>query len=329
MAIESSHYRVTELQDRFGIGKQAVYNRLEALQIKPIKEKNRSYVSLDQLNELDSLHKHILSGGTMASFQASLSRLPLPNNKICSSKLRIAVAARKGGVGKTTIACGLASVLSSQNRKVLVVDLDPQSNAAYVLGVDPVAPGTAELLIGKKINPLKAALNLDVMPGGPELASNKIQSLHPEDLSEAIETLNYDALIFDCPPGNEYLERLGLVAANTALVITNAHPLAVLGAARVMDILKTYSLKNRKGPQQWALILSQIDSRRSLDKQFAPQLAKKYPQVPQFLIHQDTNLSLAAAEQIPVIEYAPKARGVMDLKALVKWITNLEKINSN
>ena len=61
---------------------------------------------------------------------------------------RIAVAARKGGVGKTTVACGLASVLSHQGMGVLVIDLDPQSNAAYVLGVDPIASGTAELLTG-------------------------------------------------------------------------------------------------------------------------------------------------------------------------------------
>lgn len=49
------------------------------------------------------------------------------------TNVRIAVAARKGGVGKTTIACGLASVLANQGKRVLVIDLDPQSNAAYVL----------------------------------------------------------------------------------------------------------------------------------------------------------------------------------------------------
>jgi cellulose biosynthesis protein BcsQ len=54
---------------------------------------------------------------------------------------RIAIAARKGGVGKTTIACGLASVMANQGKQVLVIDLDPQSNAAYVLGTNPTAPG--------------------------------------------------------------------------------------------------------------------------------------------------------------------------------------------
>lgn len=52
-----------------------------------------------------------------------------------------------------------------------------------------------------------------MLPGGPNLAGHTIQSLDPLDLADAIESLQYDVIIFDCPPGVEYLERLGLVAA--------------------------------------------------------------------------------------------------------------------
>jgi chromosome partitioning protein len=55
-------------------------------------------------------------------------------------QLRVAVAAGKGGVGKTTIACGIASVLAANGRGVLLIDLDPQSNAAWGLGADPTEP---------------------------------------------------------------------------------------------------------------------------------------------------------------------------------------------
>jgi chromosome partitioning protein len=133
------------------------------------------------------------------------------------TKYRIAVAARKGGVGKTTIACGIASVLAKQKQQVLVIDLDPQSNAAYALGVDPAAPGTAELLMGNNPNSLAAAPGLYVLPGGPNLTNHTIQSLHPEDLADLIEPMPYDTVILDCPPGNESLERLGLVAAQVTL----------------------------------------------------------------------------------------------------------------
>lgn len=235
-------------------------------------------------------------------------------------KHRIAVAARKGGVGKTTIACGLASVLAEQGNKVLVIDLDPQSNSAYVLGVDPISPGTADLLLGKNPDHLEASSNLYVLPGGPELGSQSIQSLHPEELAEAIKVLEYDAIVFDCPPGNEYLERLGIVAADTALVITNAHPLAVMGASRVLDSLEGYMKKGWRGPKTWGIVLSQIDSRRSLDKNFAPHLAKRYPETPQFTVPQDTSMSLAAAEQMPLIEYDSQSRGAKSLRNIADWI---------
>lgn len=237
----------------------------------------------------------------------------------------MAVAARKGGVGKTTVACGLGSVLSHRGLRTLVIDLDPQSNAAYVLGVDPIAPGTAELLTGRLPQPLQATLTLHVLPGGPELGSQKIQSLHPEDLAEAVKSLDYEAIVFDCPPGNEYLERLGLVASNTALVVTNAHPLAVMGATRVLEILETYQDKGRRGPERWALILSQIDTRRSLDKQFASQLAHRYPGISRFTVHQDTALSLAAAEQVPLLDYEKGCRGATELVAVAQWILDGEQ----
>lgn len=235
---------------------------------------------------------------------------------------RIAVAARKGGVGKTTIACGLASVLSHQGMRVLVIDLDPQSNAAYAFGVDPTAAGTAELLTGNHPQPLEAGAGLYVLPGGPNLTSQPIQSLHPEDLADAVKLMPYDAVIFDCPPGNENLERLGLVASEVVLVVTNAHPFAILGASRVVGVLEGYRERQRRGPQRWALVLSQVDERRALDKNFPPQLAQKYPEIKQFIVHQDTNLSLAGAQQVPLMNYAPRSRSAEELIALAKWVVD-------
>ena len=70
MNTEIDPYPVSELQGRYNIGKQAVYNRLDALGIKPTKQRNRSYITSEQLRSLDRLHEHIAAGGTMADFQA-------------------------------------------------------------------------------------------------------------------------------------------------------------------------------------------------------------------------------------------------------------------
>jgi len=236
---------------------------------------------------------------------------------------RIAVAARKGGVGKTTIACGVASVLAKQGKQVLVVDLDPQSNAAYALGVDPTAPGTAELLMGSHVNPLEAASGLYVLPGGPNLTGQAIQSLHPEDLADLVKGMTYDAVILDCPPGNEGLERLGLVAAQATLVVTNAHPFAIMGANRVMGILESYRSRERREPKQWALVLSQVDERRALDKELPAQLVQRYSDIKHFTVHQDTNLAQSGAQQIPLMDFAPRSRSAVELTAIAQWVMEI------
>jgi hypothetical protein len=66
-------YPVSSLTNRYNIGKQAVYNQLEALKIKPADHSNRSYISSYQLQALDRLHQHIASGGTTADFEASIT----------------------------------------------------------------------------------------------------------------------------------------------------------------------------------------------------------------------------------------------------------------
>ena len=240
--------------------------------------------------------------------------MPSPN------QYRIAVAARKGGVGKTTIACGLASVFAAQQKSVLVIDIDPQSNAAYALGVDPSAPGTAELLMGETPTPLVANEYLHVYPGGPNLNNQALQSLHPEDLADIIDRLPYEVIILDCPPGSENLERFGIVAATIALVVTNAHPFAIMGASRVLATLDSYRQKERRSAKQWALVLSQIDERRGLDKTLPGELEMMYPDIEHLMVHQDTNLSQAGAQQIPMMEYAPKSKAAEELKTIAQWV---------
>ncbi|MBK8185613.1 MAG: ParA family protein [Candidatus Competibacteraceae bacterium] len=234
--------------------------------------------------------------------------------------LKIAVAAGKGGVGKTTIACGIASVLAEHGR-VLLVDLDPQSNAAWGLGADPTQPGTAELLLGGTPTPIKITDTLSVFPGGPGLKGHEVMRLDPEALADAIAIFDYEAIVFDCPPGWDHLERFGLVATEAALVVVDAHPFAIQGAARVVETLLARRQKNRQGAQRWALVMSRVDPRRTLDKDLEAALAAMFPDLKRLLIRQDVALSLATTERIPVTNAAPAhCRGLSDLRDIVRWL---------
>lgn len=235
--------------------------------------------------------------------------------------MKVAVAAGKGGVGKTTIACGIASVLATQGYRVLLVDLDPQSNAAWGLGADPTQPGTAELLLGEHPVPIRLTDHLSVLPGGPGLKGHEVMRLDPEALADAIAMFDHTAIIFDCPPGLDHLERFGLVAAEMALIVVDAHPFAIQGAARVIETLSARRQKNRSGAQRWSLVMSRVDLRRTLDKDLEAALNAMFSGVDRLLIRQDVALALATTERIPVMETASHiSRGVTDLQDVVKWL---------
>lgn len=242
--------------------------------------------------------------------------------------MRIAVASRKGGVGKSSMTAGLAGLFVEDGYSVLAVDLDPQSNLAFMLGVDPTAPGTAELLAGDDPEPLEVEDGLYVFPGGPNLSRQDIARLDPEDLSDLLdEWEGFDIVLFDCPPGSQHLERLGIVASTKALVVTNAHPMAIVGAERVLEDLETRFIKNRKGPKDWAIIANMIDARRSLDKQVVAMLDDIDEKVLRFLVRQDVKVSMASAQGIPLASYASQCNAIQDLSKVKEWCLANEQID--
>ena len=232
---------------------------------------------------------------------------------------RLAVAAGKGGVGKTTVAAGVAALLAEEGRRVLLLDLDPQANAAWALGIDPAAPGVAALLLDRAPSPLPVAdaPGLFVLPGGPALLGADVQALEPDALADRLPT-GFGAYVMDCPPGAPHLERLALVAADAALVVTDAHPFALQGAARVLAWLADRRKRRKAGPRFWALVLSRVDVRRALDRQLEEAAAELWPQVPRLTVRQDADLAATTADRRPVSALPPDARGRADLAAVVR-----------
>lgn len=228
---------------------------------------------------------------------------------------------RKGGVGKTTTATALASFFAHHGLRVLVVDLDPQSNAGFVLGADPLAPGTGELILEKSTQLQKVSDNLFVLTGGASLQDHKVEMADPEELAFALKAYDdFKVIIFDCPPCIDSLERLGLAAANIALVCTNAHPMGILGAERVIGEIKRRQERNQPGPKFTALITTQINKSRAFDKTLPAQLAVKYADIPQLSVRQNTDFSWATANCTPLMDYSPGVKCVEDIKQIAGWV---------
>ena len=171
-----------------------------------------------------------------------------------SIPIRIAIAARKGGVGKTTAAIGIAHLFASWGHNTLLADLDPQSNAAFAMGADLSAPGTAHLLLGQNPKPIQIKAKLSVLPGGPDLTDYRVSSLDADELLHCVDRMDYHTVVFDCPPGNENLERQAIVASTCALIALDAHPFAMVGAQRVLESIRLRQAKNRIAPKHVAIV---------------------------------------------------------------------------
>jgi cellulose biosynthesis protein BcsQ len=142
-------------------------------------------------------------------------------------------------------------------------------------------------------------------------------------LADAVATFDHNAIIFDCPPGLDHLERFGLVAAEMALIVVDAHPFAIQGAARVIETLSARRQKNRPGAQRWSLVMSRVDLRRTLDKDLDAALNAMFPEIDRLLIRQDVALALATTERTPVMQTTSHtSRGVADLQGVVGWLQN-------
>jgi len=155
----------------------------------------------------------------------------------------VAILNQKGGVGKTTVTLGLASAAAYAGQRVLIVDLDPQSSATWVLGCEPaeVEVSSAEVLgrTGASAAIVASAWSDDihVLP-----ASNRLQgreSGNPQRLRTALTEVqaDYDAILIDCPPSLGNLTASGLTAADHAVIVVEPSALGLRGIGAVADLI--------------------------------------------------------------------------------------------
>jgi chromosome partitioning protein len=243
---------------------------------------------------------------------------------------RIAIANQKGGVGKTTTAINLGASLAAAGRRVLIVDVDPQGNAASGLGVFETdsRPTVLDTLLNRaELEETIRATDSDglfISPSVPEMIGLERDLLHAKDapyrLSKAVNRLSdFDFVLFDCPPSLGILTLNALLAAQSILIPVQAEYYALEGLTQLLRAVE-YVQKRLGHPLEIeGFLLTMGDSRTRLAADVENEVRRHFKdKVYRTIIPRNVRLSEAPSRGLPVIEYALASKGAQSYIALAR-----------
>jgi len=241
-------------------------------------------------------------------------------------------ANQKGGVAKTTTAVNLGAYVAATGRKVLVVDVDPQSNATTSLGVDPrsISRSVYEVLIEPELVhdtlTLTEWVGLDLLPATPALAGIEIEIVEIEGrerlLSQALSSVaqQYDYIFIDGPPSLGLLTVNSLTAATDGVVIpVQCEYLALEGLSLLMDTIGQVRDVLNSRLKVAGVLLTMYDGRTNLGRQVVQEVRDHFAkEIFQTIIPRNVRLSEAPSHGKTIRNYAPNSIGAQAYAALAK-----------
>ncbi|MEM9361921.1 MAG: AAA family ATPase [Bacteroidota bacterium] len=250
----------------------------------------------------------------------------------------IAIANQKGGVGKTTTTVNLAASLGVLEKRVLLIDADPQANATSGLGidVDSVDKGTYQLLehtLGVEDVIMETdSPNVDLIPAHIDLVAIEIELVDKDNreymLKEALKRLGdrYDFILIDCAPSLGLLTLNALTAADSVMIPIQCEYFALEGLGKLLNTVKSVQKIHNNDLDIEGMLLTMYDSRLRLSNQVVEEVKKHFADmVFDTIIQRNVRLSEAPSYGESIIKYDASSKGATNYLNLANEILKKNK----